>query len=159
MLRFACKTSLCQFLATPFFTIPLIANRFRPFLRRYVNLARCSALGFFYEALFSKYFHSGFTGKKGLCVDIANCDYISGIVVGMLIFTYALFFINSLITNRFSSFFATICKFSTMFWLGFYYEALLQIFSSVFTVEKSCVWILRNLISKVALWTACQFLC
>jgi hypothetical protein len=48
-----------------FFYNSLIANRFRTFLQRYVNLARCSALGFFYEALCSKYFHSVLTVKKG----------------------------------------------------------------------------------------------
>ena len=54
-----------------------------------VNLRDCLA-GIFLRSVMCKYFHSVLCGKKmALCVGIANCDYISGIVVGMSFFLYA----------------------------------------------------------------------
>ena len=49
------------------------------------------------------------------------------------------FFYNSLINKIISSFFATICKFSTIVWLGFFDEVLWAhiFFNVIFSVERT----------------------
>ena len=89
VLRYACKASRCRFWITHFF-LQFVNSQiiFVLFCNDIVNLRDCLA-GIFYEALWSKYFHNVLCSKKRLCVGIANCDYISGIVVGISFFLYA----------------------------------------------------------------------